>query len=73
MKLVKYSAALLGLFAALAFGQTSGTISGIIKDESGASIANARVVAISAETSERREAVSSASGQYTFPFLAPGR
>ncbi len=58
--------------AASLFGQTSGTISGSISDQSGAAVASAQVVAISTNTNERRQAVSSSSGQYSFPFLAPG-
>ncbi len=58
--------------AATLLGQTSGTISGAISDQSGAAVANAQVTAISTNTNEKRQAVSSASGQYSFPFLAPG-
>lgn len=60
------------LIPAASWSQTSGTISGAIKDESGALIPDAKVVAISLVTGERREAASSSSGRYTFPFLAPG-
>jgi len=61
------------LAAAVAlFGQTSGTISGSISDQSGAAVASAQVVAISSNTNEKRQTVSASSGQYSFPFLAPG-
>ncbi len=58
--------------AAALLGQTSGTISGTIADQSGAAVANAQVVATGTRTNEKRQAVSSSSGQYSFPFLAPG-
>lgn len=54
------------------WSQTSGTISGVVKDESGALIANAKVAAVSVTTGERRETVTSSTGQYGFPFLSPG-
>ena len=54
------------------WAQTSGTIAGIVKDESGAVVAGAKVTAISATSGEKRSAESSANGQYTVPFLAPG-
>lgn len=52
--------------------QTSGTITGSLTDQSGASLVGAKVLAVNASSGERRESISSASGQYTFPFLAPG-
>ena len=52
--------------------QTSGTISGTVKDESGAPIPNAKVLVRSTGVAESRETVSSGTGQYVFPFLAPG-
>ena len=60
------------LIPCLLWSQTSGTISGTITDESGAAVAGAKIVAISATTAERREAATAQTGQYTFPFLAPG-
>ncbi len=69
---MKFKICILGAaMLAAAFAQTSGTISGTITDGSGAVVANAKVTAASA-AGERREATSSASGQYSFPFLAPG-
>ena len=52
--------------------QTSGTISGTVADQSGAAVPQAKVLAVNANTAERRETNASASGQYSFPFLAPG-
>lgn len=60
-------------FAALAFAQTSGSISGIISDSTGGRIPNAAVSARNLATAERRETASNAAGQYAFPFLPPGR
>jgi outer membrane receptor protein involved in Fe transport len=60
------------LTALAAFAQTSGTISGTISDETGARVPGAKIVASSATTGEKRETVSSASGQYALPFLPPG-
>ena len=60
------------LIASVALGQTSGSISGEVKDESGARIPNAKVSAANASTGERRETNSSGVGQYGFPFLPPG-
>ena len=63
---------ILAASTAAAWAQTSGTISGVIRDDSGAVVAGAKVLAISANTGERREATTATTGQYTFPFLAPG-
>lgn len=71
MKLLKLLASF-SLFVALAFGQTSGTISGSVKDETGALLPNAKVVVTSVTTGERREVTTSTSGQYAVPFLSPG-
>ncbi len=60
------------LTALAAFAQTSGTISGMISDESGARVPGARIVAANAATGEKRETASTANGQYVLPFLPPG-
>ena len=52
--------------------QTSGTIGGVVKDESGAVVSGAKITAFSANTGEKRETGSSPNGQYNLPFLAPG-
>src|SRR5260370_5053360 len=72
MTLKKPLSALLLAIAGSLLAQTSGAIGGTVTDQSGASVANAKVVATSSTTGERREASSSASVQYSFPFLAPG-
>ncbi len=63
---------LLLILAATAFGQTSGTISGEILDDSGAKVPGSRIEVRNTGTGEKRETTSSASGQYSVPFLAPG-
>ncbi|MBY0505699.1 MAG: TonB-dependent receptor [Bryobacteraceae bacterium] len=60
------------LLAASLGAQTSGTISGTVTDESGAPVPNAKVLARAQSATESRETVSSGTGQYVFPFLAPG-
>ena len=60
------------LAAATVLAQTSGTISGSITDQTGAAIAGSKILVVNANTGEKREANSSASGKYAFPFLAPG-
>jgi len=66
-------ALLLLLSAASALlAQTTGTITGAVTDLSGASVANAKVTAVNTSNGEHREVSSSASGQFSFPFLTPG-
>ena len=67
--------AVLALFLSSAsFGQEfRGTISGIVTDPTGASIAGAKVTATEVRTGTKTQAVSESTGQYTLPFLAPGR
>lgn len=60
------------LLAAAVCAQTSGTLGGAVSDESGAAVVGAKVSASNTNTGERREAVTSAAGTYSFPFLAPG-
>jgi len=60
------------LLAQFLTAQTSGTISGLISDQSGGPASGAKVLATNSATGERREAATSATGQYVFPFLAPG-
>ncbi len=58
--------------ATLILAQTSGSISGEITDTSAAKVPKAKVTAQNAGTGELREALSSATGRYSFPFLPPG-
>jgi hypothetical protein len=67
----------LAVFALLAatasFAQEfRGTFSGLIKDAQGTAVARAKIVAIEKGTGNKSETVSSATGEYTIPFLAPG-
>jgi hypothetical protein len=48
------------------------TISGRVTDPSGASIPSAKVIATEVNTGAKAEATTSADGEYTLPFLAPG-
>ena len=61
------------LGALLGLAQTSGTINGTVRDESGALVAGAKVQVRSLTSGERRETASSERGVYTLPFLPPGQ
>lgn len=64
---------LLALSCLLAYGQEfRSTLSGRVLDPAGASVPNAKVTATGKETGAKYEATSSADGEYTLPFLAPG-
>jgi hypothetical protein len=56
----------------MAFGQTSGSIRGTVRDPSGAVVAGAKVTATWQETKTSREAATSPSGEFVFPVLAVG-
>jgi hypothetical protein len=60
------------LTAGPAASQTTGTITGTVTDSSNAAIPGVKVVATAKSTGERRETTTNATGQYAFPFLAPG-
>lgn len=62
------------LVAAVAFAQstTSGDITGVITDPSGAVVTNAKVTATSDATGEAHTANTNAQGFYRFSFLKPG-
>ncbi|MGB7847304.1 MAG: carboxypeptidase regulatory-like domain-containing protein [Candidatus Acidiferrum sp.] len=62
------------LFATFAVGQiTSGTISGSVKDPSGAAVPDATVVATDADKGVTRTVTTGASGEFVFPNLPPGK
>jgi len=66
---------LAGAMFALAFslyGQTLGTITGEVRDPSGASVPNAAVTAANTATNAVRNTVSTDQGLYSFPGLVPG-
>lgn len=63
----------IALTLVLAFGQEfRSTLSGRVLDPAGAAVAGAKVTATGGETGAKYEATSSAEGEYTLPFLAPG-
>src|SRR5262249_11617962 len=67
---------LVGLFllAAEAFGQgASGSITGTLKDSSGAIVANSRVIVRSAESGREWSTVTNDAGIYNVPALPPGQ
>jgi hypothetical protein len=54
------------------FGQTAGSIDGLVTDSSGSVIAGAKVTTTNPQTNFAREAVSNTAGEYSFPDLPPG-
>jgi len=59
-------------FAAAALAQTSGSITGEVKDQSGAAAANAAVTATNSKTNVARSTATNTAGVYSFPDLTPG-
>src|SRR5882757_7349668 len=60
------------VLAIAAYGQDSGNISGVITDESGAVIPNAKIVVTNRETGLARDLTSAANGGYNVVSLPPG-
>lgn len=61
------------LLATITFGQiTSGTISGVVKDPSGAAVVEATVVATAADIGVTRTVKSGGSGEFVFANMPPG-
>ena len=54
------------------FAQTSGSITGEVKDQSGAVAPNAAVTATNSDTNVMRSTTTNAAGIYSFPDLTPG-
>ena len=74
---MKFKSQCLWLALLLAMGTATAqefrsTLSGRVLDSSGAAIPNAKVVATNNDTGARSEAVTSDTGEYSLPFLAPG-
>jgi len=71
---VKYGAGLLLLIAAPLFAQSAGVagISGVVKDQSGAVVPNAKVVISSQSQGVIRTLTSNSEGVFTAPVLTPG-
>lgn len=63
---------LLCSISALPQSQTTGRITGTVKDPNGAIIVGAKVTVKSLTTTEERTATTDAEGNYSVPFLAPG-
>jgi hypothetical protein len=66
------SAMLVALSAIPLFAQTFGEVTGHISDPTGAAVPDARISLTSVATNAVRTAVSTGSGDYTFPAVAPG-
>src|SRR5512142_584800 len=66
------SAMLVALFAIPLYAQTSGEVTGHISDPSGAAVPGAKISLTNIATNAVRTAVSTGSGDYTFPTVAPG-
>ncbi|HLH06797.1 MAG TPA: carboxypeptidase regulatory-like domain-containing protein [Terriglobales bacterium] len=63
---------LIGLFSPLAFSQAGqGSISGVVKDQTGAVVANAKVTLTDKETQLTRTATTNSGGEYSFAALRP--
>ena len=56
----------------LLFAQSGGTLSGVVKDTSGAVLPGATVTLTNLATKQSRDAVSNEAGAYTFVFVPPG-
>ena len=56
----------------VALAQSTGTIQGVVKDPSGASVAAAEVVLISSATQQKSQTKTNGVGAYSFVFLTPG-
>src|SRR5512146_1835779 len=64
----------LGLLLLPAFGQkTTGLITGVVTDPTGAVVANATVTVTNIGTGQTRTASTDTSGTYTVPDLTPGK
>jgi len=56
----------------LVFGQANSQLTGQVSDKSGAAVAGAEVTVTSVQTGNERKAMTTETGAYTLPFLAPG-
>jgi Carboxypeptidase regulatory-like domain len=67
------AAAFFAAFASLCFAQTEqGTITGLVTDQSGATVGGAKVTVINNDTQTTAVADTNNQGNYSFPFLAHG-
>lgn len=72
MRTALFSVLLCVLLAAGAYGQTFGEITGVVTDQSGASIGGVAVTVTNTATNASRSTVSNDAGVYSFPALPPG-
>jgi hypothetical protein len=72
MLLMLGSVALLCILAAAGKAQTSGEITGLVSDSSGAAVAGATVTTTNRATGAARVITTNSEGLYTFPSLPPG-
>jgi hypothetical protein len=61
------------LIAAVAFGQTSASLVGSVKDPSGAIVANAQITVASADRGIERNTTSNSDGEWAVTALSPGK
>ncbi len=54
------------------FGQSSTSLTGVVKDPSGGVVPGATITIVNTQTGAQREAVTNDSGVYTFPQITPG-
>ena len=60
------------ILAPVQFAQTSGSIAGVILDQSGSAIPGATVGLTNTETNAARSVLTNEAGAYSFPTLPPG-
>src|SRR5690349_14279587 len=60
------------LVPVLGFGQSTGTIRGVVKDLTGAVLPGVTVSATNIATQQKTETISTETGTYNFAFLTPG-
>jgi hypothetical protein len=72
MRVVRIVLFLLAVCAVLSAG-TTGSISGVVKDPSGAVIPGAMVIVTNTATGIQSKTTADTKGEYTFPALSPGR
>ena len=72
MRKLVFSVLLAALSATAVFSQTLGEVTGRIRDSTGANVPGATITLTSVSTNAVRNTVSTDSGDYTFPSVAPG-
>jgi uncharacterized surface anchored protein len=73
MRNVSFIAAVLLLFSLHLPGQTpTGTVQGVVTDQTGATVAAAKVSVVNLGTNETKSLTTDSGGHYVVPFLTPG-